>query len=333
MEGRAATLGGVLLLVMAAAAVPARASIAKVEGSFVPTASFTDKGDEQNSVTISADPEQRTLTFHDLTSAIEPRHRCEDVPVDTFRVDCRLGHGPGVLLDVFTGGGNDSLVNLMGDEPRFLIVFLETGPGADFVASGPGDQEVTPGIGDDVVEGGGSGDAFMSEPLEDGNDRFSGGAGDDVLYYSQRDTRASVDLAAGLAGASGEQDQLTGVEGAEGGSAVDHFTGDSQSNYFYGADGPDHIDDASGGADFLDGGDAKDEVNAGAGRDLVFARDRRRDVIDCGGGRDVAIADGQDRLIGCELDRPAPGLVAKGAAGTPETPGHEPPLIRRWRSR
>lgn len=329
MQGRALAFGGALL-VAAALAAPASGSVAKVEGSFIPFASLKDKADEANQLTVSLDPDGKTLTFHDLTSTIEPRHRCEGVPIDTFRVDCNLGHGPGVYLDVSTGGGADGLTNLLSDDPRFLIVFLDTGPGADFVSAGSAEEEITPGMGDDIALAGGSDDTFVAEPVEDGDDQLSGGAGADLLDYSEREERTFVSFADGHGGGGDESDQLTGIEGAEGGSAVDRFTGDAASNYFFGAAGPDRVDDAAGGPDFLDGGAARDVIHAGAGSDFIYARDRHEDLIDCGQGRDVAFADRRDTVRHCELDRPGPGFFqerAKAGAASKHA------VLRRWRSR
>lgn len=44
-----------------------------------------------------------------------------------------------------------------------------------------------------------------------------------------------------------------------------------------------------------------DVIAAGAGNDVIHARNGHKDTVRCGTGRDTVYADGNDRLLGCEV--------------------------------
>jgi Ca2+-binding RTX toxin-like protein len=229
--------------------------------------------------------------------------------------------GPG--NDVMTGGdlrggsGNDTLhsSSVMG------------GPGSDTLT--------TPN-----VTGTGPGGSIDESDPGNGSDVIRGGSGSDVVRYSRRRGPVTVDLrAASGAGESGENDRITGVEGAEGGRGNDTLIGTDVRNDLSGGGGSDRIvggrgddwlfaeDIANSGSgrdrDRIDAGPGDDEIGGSAGPNVIRAgpgedrvsgeggndrigvRDRSIDRVVCGPGRrDLAIGDGLDFLPGsCERVR------------------------------
>lgn len=57
------------------------------------------------------------------------------------------------------------------------------------------------------------------------------------------------------------------------------------------------------GDDRIEGGGGRDKVTGASGRDRIMVRDHKRDVVRCGAGHDTVLADGKDRLYGCERER------------------------------
>ena len=98
-----------------------------------------------------------------------------------------------------------------------------------------------------------------------GNDRFVGGPGEDLAYFtfSPRGVRAS--LATGVATGWG-RDTLRGIEDLDGSQHNDVLVGDAGPNWIRGLDGNDVLRGGAG-RDLLDGGKGRDRVDGGPGRD------------------------------------------------------------------
>jgi RTX calcium-binding nonapeptide repeat (4 copies) len=84
-----------------------------------------------------------------------------------------------------------------------------------------------------------------------------------------------------------------------GGSGRDRLDGAGGGDCLFGGSGSDTLRGGAGD-DRLVGGPGRDILLGGPGRDVVIAADGTRDVVDCGPGLDVAVADREDRVVGCE---------------------------------
>jgi Ca2+-binding RTX toxin-like protein len=191
-----------------------------------------------------------------------------------------------VSVNLFTGratgaDGNDTLVgietvrgsnfddSLTGDA---LANRLEGRTGNDTLVGGDGNDTILGEGGNDLMQGGDGEDFFVGSS---GNDTYEGGsqpanlpdAGGnvgrqffDIVDYSASTTGFAVDLATGIAQATGSAfaDSLSGIEGIRGGSGGDTLTGDANDNLFRGNGGDDSM---TGGAGF----DVLDFSNASAG--------------------------------------------------------------------
>jgi hemolysin type calcium-binding protein len=112
-----------------------------------------------------------------------------------------------------------------------------------------------------------------------------GGSGPDTLIGT-----LAGDVLRGLTG----NDVLKGLRGDDclyGGGGNDRLLGNRGNDTLAGGTGNDR----------LAGGRGRDSLRGGGGNDLISSRDGRRETVRCGPGRaDIALADRQDRLIGCE---------------------------------
>ena len=239
-----------------------------------------------------------------------------DDTLDATGVDgAAAGPGDDVIVhgddatDLYGDGGNDSISGNAGG--------LHGGAGDDLLDGGPAGQVLDGGPGSDTVNGGEGDDVLVADDHPDFNegpgsvaaDSIDGGPGRDFVAYDHRTVPVTVDLAAGgPSGAAGEDDRLTGVEGAGGGSAGDVLTGDEGPNKLAGGAGDDTLTGA-GGDDTLDGAGGFDRVSAGAGDDRIGASSGERgarhedgEAIDCGDGEDVLDAVDRDKPeADCEM--------------------------------
>jgi Ca2+-binding RTX toxin-like protein len=231
------------------------------------------------------------------------------------------------------GGGSDQLRGFGGDDTG------DGGDGRDFVAAGDGNDSFDGGAGDDEL---GIGRVQLLVVPEWGDDRFNGGAGDDVIQpgpgplgertdndvlrggagrdvvtYSQR----LVDLAISLDGqsndgAAGERDDVgPDFERLEGGGSDDRIAGSAGPDEIDGGQGADVIA-GSEGADTLDGGasDAESDTLHGDGGPDLLRGNAGDDELNGGAGTDdLQGGEGDDSLEG--------GDDADGMTGGPGIDG------------
>jgi Ca2+-binding RTX toxin-like protein len=184
--------------------------------------------------------------------------------------------------EIYGEGGNDTIEGERGSDT------LDGGPGNDRVMGGRGSDEIEGGDGTDLVEGeqgndtvnGGAGDKDVVEgnqgddSLEGGagnedvilgstgNDKIDGGPGEhDIADYAGTGGGVTIDLATqSVSGA--ENEHMTGIEDAIGGSGGDTLIGSSESNRLDGGPGNDHLE-ATGGGDAAFGGPGTDQCTGG----------------------------------------------------------------------
>ncbi|HXF32508.1 MAG TPA: calcium-binding protein [Solirubrobacterales bacterium] len=183
---------------------------------------------------------------------------------------------------IYGEGGDDTIEGERGSDN------LDGGPGDDKVMGGRGSDEIEGGDGSDLVEGeqgndevdGGAGDRDLVEgnqgddALEGGagnedviigstgNDKIDGGPGEhDIADYAGTGGGVNIDLASQSVGGA-ENEHMTGIEDAIGGSGGDTLSGSSESNRLDGGPGNDHLE-ASGGGDAAFGGPGTDQCGGG----------------------------------------------------------------------
>jgi Ca2+-binding RTX toxin-like protein len=273
--------------------------------------------------------------------------------LDPTRARC---HAPGGLdIEAVSAnlGDRDDRSVLTGDfAAAHFVGTIDGGTGDDVMTGGdlrggPGNDtlhssSVMGGPGSDILTtpnatGGDPGGSIDESDPGNGSDVIRGGTGSDTVLYSRRTRPVTVDLRAATgAGEAGENDRITGVEGADGGRGDDTLIGTDVRNDLSGGGGSDRIvggkgndwlfaeDIANSGRkgdrDRIDGGPGDDEIGgsagpnvirAGAGEDSVSGeggsdriavRDGSIDRVVCGpGNRDLAIGDALDSLPGsCE---------------------------------
>jgi hypothetical protein len=119
-----------------------------------------------------------------------------------------------------------------------------------------------------------------------GDDSITGGAGTDLVDYSQVNVSVTVDLGTGTATGDGT-DKLTDIENATGGSGADQLTGSTGNNELTGGAGNDTLSGGLGN-DVLYSGDGNDSVDAGEGNDLIIGGDGAgNDIYNGGAGVDT----------------------------------------------
>lgn len=192
--------------------------------------------------------------------------------------------------DTVTGGsGNDVIA--AGDGIDTVVAGdgadqVDGDAGADIINGDAGDDVIGGGDGQDVLLGGSGNDALDggSNPAE--GDTFDGGVGTgDSVSYANRAATVTVTLGDSVGdGAAGEDDSLSGIENAIGGSGNDTLTGDDLSNVLTGGAGNDVLSGLTGSNTF-DGGD---------GDDTIDARNVLPDHVTCGADADSVLADGYD---------------------------------------
>lgn len=156
----------------------------------------------------------------------------------------------GLGSDVYDGRGGRQFGALHGG---FGDDVLTGGEHRDILFGEDGDDRLNGGGGDDLLQGG------------RGDNVIDGGAGSDTLTYAGLTMGVSLDLAAGIASAVG-QDQISNVENVHGSTWADTLRGNDGRNLLFGADGDDILDGKAGG-DELVGGRGADTSSGGAGSD------------------------------------------------------------------
>jgi Ca2+-binding RTX toxin-like protein len=193
----------------------------------------------------------------------------------------RLIGGPG-NNNLDGGDGEDRLEGAEGED------YLSGGDGPDTVLAGPGPDTLFGGLSNDRFSGGGDDDRMYAEgvrptdedpDLDDGDDRYEGGPGVDLVNYASTAQAVHVSLARGTAEGNGS-DRLAEVEDLVGTSYDDDLEGDGDDNRFAGGAGDDRLDGA-GGIDAVD-----------------FSGSRRKVVVNLAGR--AATGDGEDELLQIE---------------------------------
>jgi RTX calcium-binding nonapeptide repeat (4 copies) len=282
------------------------------------------------------------LAAQEVSCAATPAGASSHVQVDLGDGDDRavMGRVYAIRWDVGGGVGDDTLdASAAAGRPTWAIA-LGGGPGSDRLVGSEGrDDGLFGGPGADRIEGRGGDDALEGDGATVNDDVLNGGAGSDLVDYRLRAEPVTVDLAAGVGGAPGEQDQLISIENADGGSASDDLYGDAGPNILGGVQascgagvvlpgttGPPPVPIAEcvtrsaimTGGDALIGRDGDDRIlgtpradrlAGGNGNDRLRNPDRR-DRVECGRGLDtVDLADGD------------PGATHLGVVGPPFPPG------------
>ena len=230
----------------------------------------------------------------------------------------------GLSEDVVFGGAGNDLIN--------------AGDGDDYIDAGSGDDIVYAGLGNDVVRGGAGDDQIFGEAGNDeifgddgsdllvggdgedqvfgglGNDEFvatvnddddfyDGGAGNDTLNVSGAQQAVAVDLHEGTA--NGEDignDTLQSIENVIGGSGDDEILGDQFDNVLQGGHGKDSVLGGAGHDEFIASVNDDDDVyDGGSGTDTFNASGVQNDVeIDLQEGTATGDDIGFDKLSSIE---------------------------------
>lgn len=254
--------------------------------------------------------------------------------------DDRLGQGFGVVNGsfIFGGDGND---------------VIDGADGADSIDGGAGDDRMQGASNDDVLNGGPGDDVFLTNHLEtgndvknggDGNDRiignrdpgndvYTGGAGVDLLDFSDSTAGVAISLD-GVAndGPAGESDNAgTDIENLKGSRGNDTLVGNSARNLIEGFAGNDTLRGGSPpvsrtgtiinflGDDTLDGGVGSDVMHGEGGDDRLLARDAVDDQVaeamTCGSGNDrldTDLADDDTRPLPTSCETIDQGAIKEG---------------------
>jgi Ca2+-binding RTX toxin-like protein len=162
------------------------------------------------------------------------------------------------------GGGNDKILGGRGSdeiEGGAGTDVVEGEQGNDTVNGGEGDGDVVNGNqGDDTLEGGaGNEDVIIGGT---GNDKIDGGPGEhDIVDYAGTGGAVTVNLGSGTVSGA-ENEHLTGIEDAIGGSGNDTLVGSSEPNRLDGGPGNDKLE-ATGSGDAAFGGPGGDICTGG----------------------------------------------------------------------
>jgi RTX calcium-binding nonapeptide repeat (4 copies) len=203
------------------------------------------------------------------------------------------------------GQGNDG-VRGDANNVKADIEIVEGTAGADAITGSDADERerFIGGPGSDTITGLGGSDVFHEGSAPNGADSYNGGAGIDLVDYSQRTRPVSVSLdLARNDGEAGEGDLVEpNVNDVFGGSAGDVISGTSGPNALIGNGGIDTLT-GLGDDDRLNGGTGVDHLFGGADNDVIESVDNGPDEIRCGDGledtlnRDLQDVDASD----CEI--------------------------------
>lgn len=276
---------------------------------------------ESNDLTVTlADAD---VVFDDAGAPIEARGD-ECTNTSPRRVVCSSSDDSLSLRPVLLGDGGDQ-VRIETDITNSARARggpgddrLYGSDGTDYLFGGPGDDLVDGGSYGDTIDGGGGrdelragelGDDFTTDIIKDGDrdrtansDTIVGNPDQTYLTYKARKRPITIDLAAGTAGADGENDKLTGITQVEGGRGDDTLLG-SRSGEFIRGNAGDDIIRGRAGDDLLRGERGRDRLFGGTGDDRADSdSDNAVDIQHCGPGSDfVSASDKRDLLRGsCE---------------------------------
>ncbi len=208
--------------------------------------------------------------------------------LEGVRMKALGGNGDDTLLgadgtiDTLQGGAdNDTLLGRSGND------ILSGGPGGDRIRGNDGRDELRGGDGDDSLNGG-AGDDTLDGGLN--ADIIDGGTESDLVTYEGRLEPLTIDLTNQKpSGAVGENDKMSRMEHAIGGSNDDTIIGTADRNTLRGLSGNDSIF-GNAGADALLGDDGFDTLvtnnTIGFSLDEALLRDGSVDEAKGGGDAD-----------------------------------------------
>ncbi|MDQ3879350.1 MAG: hypothetical protein M3290_13535, partial [Actinomycetota bacterium] len=180
------------------------------------------------------------------------------------------------------------------------------GAGPDALSGDEGNDDLSGDTEDDSLSGG-PGDDSMYEsfvrPAEpgdhptDGDDRYDGGPGTDLVSWASSPFGIDVSLKTGIAQGDGSN-KLTSVESIQGSDQRDRIEGSDAAETLAGGDDNDTIL-AAGGDDELRGESGDDELDGGDGSDTVGFRDAFHKLVVNLAGR-ASTGEGNDALLDIE---------------------------------
>jgi hypothetical protein len=181
------------------------------------------------------------------------------------------------------------------------------GSGDDRVSTAGGNDIIDPGTGADHVSSHGGDDEVKETAQPDGPDVYDLGSitEENSVDFRLRTSPILYNATAGIGGASGENDRISGARVIVGGSADDTIVGGSANESFSGLGGNDELTGKEG-RDLLDGGSGDNRLYGDEGTDRLEAEDGAdlaeggydEDYFRLRGGDDVADGDqGNDRLL------------------------------------
>jgi Ca2+-binding RTX toxin-like protein len=276
----AAALGVVTAL--AAAPVPAQAASTGTVSLGVYLRYKAASGKKNNLVITRSG---NRVTFND-TVTLKAGKGCKAVSGDKTAVTCtydsstmvvKLGdkndtfvNKTGMAVNAYGESGNDNLTGGSGGDK------LDGSTGSDKLYGGAGGDGLLGGSGNDFLNGAAGKDVYWAgggdDTMDDAGvsaDVFHGGAGVDVVDYSNRKKPVVADLdgRTGDDGQSGEKDTIhTDVEGLRGSQAGSRLTGNEQNNFLTGGLGNDILN-GLGGDDELIGDAGRNTLDGGIGAD------------------------------------------------------------------
>ncbi len=185
------------------------------------------------------------------------------------------------VTELFRGGaGNDTLQGGSGTGVDLGLNYVDYRSGAGAVTVNLATGSASGADGNDVLSGfqgiitGNFNDALTGDGLDNyleaggGNDTMDGGAGWDVLSYTNATGGVTVNMATGTASGAAGNDSFTGIEALRGSEFSDTLTGGEVNDEIQGRAGNDSIDGGAGN-DSLQGGDGADSLRGGTGSDLL----------------------------------------------------------------
>lgn len=186
--------------------------------------------------------------------------------------------------DAFDGGAGSDTADYSA---RTAALALSEDGAANDGGAGEGDSVAAI----ETALGGSGNDSFGSGATIDGPDRITGGSGTDSMSYAPRSSAVIVNLANGSAGAVGETDIFSSIEGVTGGSGADTLTGSDAADAMFGGPGDDTLDGLLGG----------DTLGCDAGTDTITYAARTTAVTAAlDGVTPSGVAGEGDKLIDCE---------------------------------
>jgi hypothetical protein len=291
------------LAVLTVAPASAGAATLHIEpGAFgIGHAFYTAGPGERNRPAVAFEADGQDFTISDPGAAIAPGAYCDSI--DEHTAHCTA---PQITLPNAPDWARriQSFEAQLGDmddrftSPAGVAVVANGGPGSDVLEGGSGGDVFDGGGGRDVLVGGEGADIFTDGDSDSGAgpDRLDGGPDGNRVSYERRRVGVTIDLAAGTAGAPGENDVLTGFDEAVGGDGGDRISGTDDPNALVGNGGDDVITGLSG-ADLIEAGDGDDRVSGGAGNDYLDGG-KGVDAPSCGTGRDVVMSTTLGELLG-----------------------------------